>query len=313
MLSRRGLRIKAMQTLYIVSSTDNMDVRSALKQLNYSINNSHLAYLYGLHFITELAHQVDLEAHIKKNKYLPSELDLNFPVKFFRNHLINTLWENQYFQSKLKKEKLFDWVDEEIVKMIYNQMKEFKPYEKYAAEISDETGDKKIVQEIFENFLLKNEYFDEHMENVVGTWADDEFIVKGLMEEFFRAKYISTQNEKLLFDFHISDEEQRFADTLVGKTMEEDSYFDELIKSKLQNWELDRVSLIDRILMKMAITEFLFIPTIPIKVTINEYLDISKLYSTPKSREFINGILDKLMNEMKSTGQIIKTGRGLIE
>ena len=95
--------------------------------------------------------------------------------------------------------------------------------------------------------------------------------------------------------------------------MEEDAHFDELIKSKLQNWELDRVSLIDRILMKMAITEFLFIPTIPIKVTINEYLDISKLYSTPKSREFINGILDKLMNEMKSNGQIIKTGRGLIE
>ena len=167
MLSRRGLRIKAMQTLYIVSSTDNMDVRSALKQLNYSINNSHLAYLYGLHFITEMAHQVELEAHIKKNKYLPTEQDLNFPVKFFRNHLINTLWENQYFQSKLKKEKLLDWVDEEIVKMIYNQMKEFKPYEKYAAEVSDETGDKKIVQEIFDNFLLKNEYFDEHMENVV--------------------------------------------------------------------------------------------------------------------------------------------------
>ena len=151
------------------------------------------------------------------------------------------------------------------------------------------------------------------MENVVGTWADDEFIVKGLMEEFFRAKSISSQNEKALFDFHISEEEQRFADTLVGKTMEEDAHFDELIKSKLQNWELDRVSLIDRILMKMAITEFLFIPTIPIKVTINEYLDISKLYSTPKSREFINGILDKLMNEMKSNGQIIKTGRGLIE
>ncbi len=313
MLSRRGLRIKAMQTLYIVSSNENMDVRSALKQLNYSINNSHLAYLYGLHFITELAHQVDLEATMKKNKYIPSEQDLAFPVKFFKNNLVNDLWENQYFQSKLKKENLLDWVDEEIVKLIYTQMKSFPLYATYANTAEDETGDKKIVQEIFEQFLLKNEYFDEHMENVVATWADDEFIVKGLMDEFFKTKAITPLNERALFDFHISDEEQLFADTLVAKTMEENAYYDELIKSKLQNWELDRVSLIDRILMKMAITEFLHIPTIPTKVTINEYLDISKLYSTPKSREFINGILDKLMNEMKVSGLIIKTGRGLIE
>ena len=99
----------------------------------------------------------------------------------------------------------------------------------------------------------------------------------------------------------------------MNKTISEDSNYDEMIKPKLQNWELDRVSLIDKILMKMALTEFIHIPTVPTKVSINEYLDISKLYSTPRSREFINGILDKLMNEMKSSGKIIKTGRGLIE
>lgn len=313
MLSRRGLRIKAMQTLYIVASTENMDSRMAVKQLNKSIYNSHQAYLYCLHFITELAQQVDLEAHMKKNKYLPSEEDLNFPITFFNNSLIRSLIDNSFFQTRLKKENLLDWNDEEFAKLIYNQLKEFGPYIKYVAAPPDVAQDKKIVKEIFDHFLLKNEYFDEHMENVIGTWADDEYIVKGLMDDFFNAKEITTSNERHLFEFYITAEEEEFAEVLVKKTIEEDMHYDELIKPKLMNWELERVSLIDKILMKMALTEFLHIPTVPTKVSINEYLDISKLYSTPRSREFINGILDKLMNEMKSSGLIIKSGRGLKE
>lgn len=313
MLSRRGLRIKAMQTLYIVASNEAMDRKAAIRQLHSSINNSHLAYLYCLHFITELASQVDLEAHIKKNKYLPTEEDLNFNTQFFNNTLVRALMQNSYFQHQLKKEKLLDRVDEEIAKIIYTQLREFSPYIKYLSNTPTPADDKKIVKEIFDHFLLKNEYFDEHMENVVGTWADDEFIVKGLMDDFFHAASISEHNEKQLFDFHITAEEETFSEELVTISMQEDAHYDAMIREKLQNWELDRVSLIDKILMKMALTEFLHIPTIPIKVTINEYLDISKLYSTPRSREFINGILDKLMNELKAGGQIVKTGRGLIE
>jgi transcription antitermination protein NusB len=314
MLSRRGLRIKAMQTLYIVASTENVDGNAAVKQLHKSIYNSHLAYLYCLHFITELAHQVDLEAHIKKNKYLPTEQDLSFPVTFFNNTIVRSLMDNQYFQNRLKKEKLLDWADEEYAKIIYTQLKEFAPYIKYAQTVlPDQAQDKRILKDIFEGFLLKNEYFDEHMENVIGTWADDEYIVKGLMDDFFNAKQIGTENERHLFEFYITAEEEEFAETLVKRTITESDGFEEMIKPKLQNWELDRVSLIDKILMKMALTEFLHIPTVPTKVTINEYLDISKLYSTPRSREFINGILDKLMNEMKGSGLIVKVGRGLIE
>lgn len=95
--------------------------------------------------------------------------------------------------------------------------------------------------------------------------------------------------------------------------MLEDKRFDKMVEAKLENWELDRISMIDRILMKMAITEFIHLSTIPVKVTINEYLDISKIYSTPKSKEFINGVLDKIMTELRSSGEIIKTGRGLVE
>lgn len=312
MLSRRGLRIKAMQTLYVTACAGDADNRQAMQHLQKSIRNSHLAYLYGLHFLTELAQQVDLEAHIKRNKYLPTAEDLNFPVTFFSNSIIQGLIKNLYFQSRLKREKLTDLADEEYTKIIYQQLKEFQPYVHYVTAETTPEADKKILKDIFEQFLLKNEYFDEHMENCIPTWADDEFIVKGLMDEFFNTP-LTESNEKKLFDFHITEEESAFAENLVGKTLEENEHFDEMIKPKLQNWELERVSLIDRILMKMALTEFLHIPTIPTKVTINEYLDISKLYSTPRSREFINGILDKLMNEMKTSGKIVKTGRGLIE
>ncbi len=301
-----------MQTLYVTACSGQADSRAALTHLNKSIRNSHLAYLYVLHFITELAQQVDLEAHIKRNKYLPTEDDLNFPVTFFNNTVIQGLLKDHYFQSRLKREKLLELVDEEYTKLIYNQLREFAPYVQYVASSPDAAADKKIIKDIFEQFLLRNEYFDEHMENSIATWADDEFIVKGLMEEFYQTP-LTEENQHKLFDFHISDEESGFAETLVIQALRDDAQLDEEIKPKLQNWELDRVSLIDRILMKMALTEFLHIPTIPTKVTINEYLDISKLYSTPRSREFINGILDKLMNEMKQSGRIIKTGRGLIE
>ncbi|HMZ89298.1 MAG TPA: transcription antitermination factor NusB [Chitinophagales bacterium] len=312
MLSRRGLRIKAMQTLYVAACSGQPEPKAALSHLSKSIRNSHLAYLYILHFLTELAQQVDLEAHIKKNKYLPSAEDLAFPTTFFDNKVIQGLLKNNYFQSRLKREKLTDLVDEEYSKIIYQQLKEYAPYNNYVGSSPDLVADKKMLKDIFEHFLLKNEYFDEHMENSIATWADDEFIVKGLMDEFFNNN-ISEQTEKHLFDFQVGDEEMAFAESLVVFTMESDLQYDEEIKPKLQNWELDRVSLIDRILMKMALTEFLHLPTVPTKVTINEYLDISKLYSTPRSREFINGILDKLMNEMKSSGRIVKTGRGLIE
>lgn len=301
-----------MQTLYVAACSGQPEPKAALAHLHKSVRNSHLAYLYILHFITELAQQVDLEAHIKKNKYLPSAEDLAFPTTFFQNTVIQALITNNYFQSRLKREKLNDMADEEYTKIIYHQLKEFAPYLAYVGSEPTPAQDKKIIKEIFEQFLLKNEYFDEHMENCIGTWADDEFIVKGLMEEFFNAE-ISMETEKHLFDFHVLDDEMAFAEALVVQTLGSDTQYDEEIKPKLQNWELDRVSLIDRILMKMALTEFLHLPTIPTKVTINEYLDISKLYSTPRSREFINGILDKLMNEMKSDGRIVKTGRGLIE
>ncbi|HET8964493.1 MAG TPA: transcription antitermination factor NusB, partial [Chitinophagales bacterium] len=131
--------------------------------------------------------------------------------------------------------------------------------------------------------------------------------------EILKAIPYNSTNKPDLFEFKITAEEKNFSNQLLIKTMLEDERFDKMVEAKLENWELDRISMIDRILMKMAITEFIHLSTIPVKVTINEYLDISKIYSTPKSKEFINGVLDKIMTELRSSGEIIKTGRGLVE
>lgn len=306
-----------MQVVYMVQQSSNtLDISTSEKLLKQSIHNAFNSYLYCLHFISQLALQVDLEAHRRKNKYLPTEKDINFSTKFFTNPVITFLLGNSALQSKLRKEKLLTLTDEEIVPVLYAQLKEFEPYKNYVADTAD-TPDaenhKTIVKLIMTDFLCTNEYFDQHMEDVFSTWADDEFIAKGLVEDIVDEIPFSELRNDKFFESSLTVDEEEFVFTLLRNTIEERDTYEKLIEPKLQNWELDRISIIDSILMRMAITEFLYLPTIPVKVSINEYLDISKLYSTPKSKEFINGVLDKVMLELKRNGEIVKTGRGLIE
>lgn len=314
MLSRRGLRIKTMQVLYMILQSGNSQSPDAVKLLDASIYNAFRALLYNLYFLTQLALHVDLEATRRRQKYLPTESDLKFSSAFTRNYIIVFLNADQNFQHTLRKEKLLTLLDEEIVPLIYSQLKQMDWYISYT-EKDEHTAeeDYALVHKILHKFLFLNEYFDQHMEDIIPTWNDDEFIVNDLINETIKTFPKSGSSAENLFDFEVTHEEKLFSRTLLEKTLADDRRFDSMIEAKLDNWELDRISLIDRILMKMALTEFLHLPTIPVKVTINEYLDISKIYSTPKSKEFINGVLDKIMTELRASGEIIKTGRGLVE
>lgn len=314
MLSRRGLRIKTMQVLYMSMQLGSTNTSVAVKQLDASIYNAFRALLYNLYFLTQLAERVEAEAHRKRNKYLPTEEDLKFSTVFTRNYIIDFLNKDPFFQQKLRKEKLLTLLDEEIVNLIYGQLKQADWYIKYIAK-EEHTREEQfaVIQNCLHKFLYLNEYFDQHMEDIIPTWNDDEFIVSDLIVEVLKAIPFDSPDKPDLFEFEITHEEKNFSNQLLIKTLLEHERFDKMVEAKLENWELDRISMIDRILMKMAITEFIHLPTVPVKVTINEYLDISKIYSTPKSKEFINGVLDKIMTELRSSGEIIKTGRGLVE
>lgn len=313
MLSRRGLRIKVMQVLYTMHQTNSSDVAVAKRALDRNIHQAYQAYLYVLHFYSLIALQEDLDAHRKKNKYLPTETDLDFQAKLFQNPVLEFLRSNSFFQSKLNIEKVKSLADEETPAIIYHQLKQFQPYLDYLnATDNSEQGNTEILNIIFQNFLSKNEYFDQHMEDIIPTWADDEILVKGMLEDILKAIPFNEHRNEKYFEFKMDADEEELVEILLTKTLEENERYEQLLEPKLKNWDMDRISLIDNILIKMGITEFLYLPTIPVKVTINEYLDISKLYSTPKSKEFINGILDRVMFELKENGELIKTGRGLI-
>ncbi len=314
MLTRRGLRVKVMQVLYMVSQDRETGQQTASRLLKENIRNTYRSLIYLLHFLTRLAEQVQAEADRRKAKYIPSEEDLTFNTILYTNPVTEYLRNSRFLKDQMRKERLVSGDEEELVEAVYAELKAWDVYSQYQTQTSYTIEDhNRFLRALVRKFLPANEAFDQFMEDMIPTWADEEQVVLAEADTLLRVFPLSAEREATLFHADLPIEEQEFADTLLNSCLAEEERFNGLIEGRLQNWELERVSLLDRILMKMALTEFLHLPTVPVKVSINEYLEISKLYSTPKSKEFINGVLDKLMIELKASGAIIKTGRGLIE
>lgn len=314
MLTRRGLRIKVMQVLYMVSQDQTLDAKTAARRLDDNIRNTYKSFLYFLDVIIQLGNQVEIEAERRKSKYIPSDEDLNFSTALYDNPIMVYLRTSDDLKKQLKVEKLHYTDEEELIPAIYGELREMEEYQTYKS-LSTYTQEDhvRILRTIVKKFLPENEAFDQYMEDMIPTWADDEQVVIPHVEDAIRHMPFSPSTELKYFRYELPQEEVDFAHTLLEKAIADGDKFNLMIEGRLQNWELDRVSVLDRILMRMALTEFIHLPTVPLKVSINEYLEISKHYSTPKSREFINGVLDKLMLELKADGAILKTGRGLIE
>ena len=314
MLTRRGIRVKVMQVLYMLLQDPAWGDKQAEQLLHNNIRQTYRAYLYVLQLLSRLSMQVDDENDRRKSKYIPTDEDRDFNIVFFNNPCTEYLRTSETLRKEWKREGLSTTDEDELLPSIYNELKLFPPYAAYIASTEHTIKEHRdLLRAICKQFLPQNEAFDQFMEDMIPTWSDDEQVVLAKVDETLRKLPPESFKEQELYQAEVGVEERDFAKTLLMKCLEDQGRFDQMIEAKLKNWELDRVSLPDRILMKMALTEFLHIPTIPLKVTINEYLEISKLYSTPKSREFINGILDNLMIELKKEGSIVKTGRGLIE
>lgn len=314
MLTRRGLRIKVMQVLYMVSQDQTLDVKAASRRLDENIRNTYRSFLYLLDVLIQIANQVAAESERRKSKYIPSDEDMHFNTALYDNPIMSYLRNSEDFKKQLKVEKLHYTDEEELIPAIYAELRELEEYQTYKAQNAYTQEDHvRMLRTIVKKFLPENEAFDQYMEDMIPTWADDEQAVLPHAEDAIRHMPFSPASELKYFRYELPAEEVEFAHTLLEKAISDGDRFNQMIENRLQNWELDRVSVLDRILMRMALTEFIHLPTVPVKVSINEYLEISKHYSTPKSREFINGVLDKLMLELKAEGAILKTGRGLIE
>jgi len=320
MLSRRHLRIKVLQALYAftVSSNDRLDLGE--KELLRSLDKLYEIYIYQLSLIIEIVNFARKRLEENKLKFFPTEDDLNPSNRFVENKLYEKLVNNIDFQDYIQKFKI-NWSDQEdMIRKFMTEIRESKEFKDYlSAPESSFEDDKEIFVKIYKKFLAKSEILQFYYEEKSIYWSDDFHASNLLAIKTIKSWEPSWDNRvKLPLFFNDSssrkdDEDKEFIVNLFRKTILRSAEYDKLIDDKVKNWEMDRIAIMDVLLIKMALVEILESPSIPVKVTLNEYIELAKSYSTPKSKIFVNGILDKLVVDLKNQKKIKKTGRGLME
>jgi N utilization substance protein B len=316
MLNRRHLRVKVLQSLYAFHQSNTKEVKTHEKFLLQSIDQVFEMYIWMLSLINEVVEYTARDAEERANKHLPTAEDLNADVKLLSNKFILSLVKNKEFIAAVKKYKVEWSFDPELAKSLFDTLKAAPDYAEYLAKTDDSIqSDKDIIKFIFKKVILKSSLAEQVFEDKFIFWPVDREVLQALIAKTFKNFSFDDEPEKNNLA-EISGnwaEDREFVINLFEQTIRHDAEYQALIAEKTQNWEPDRIAMMDTLLMKMAIVEFINFTSIPVKVTINEYLEISKEFSTPKSNSFINGILDKILFELKAQNKIRKIGRGLIE
>ncbi len=309
MLSRRNVRIKVLQVIY--GSNINHD-KIERYQRNYqtSIDRSLEILVYSLRVMQKILKYSLTDAENRKYKKLPSDNDKLFKPVLLTNKQSQNLMNSQLLEIYTRKFHTDTKIDQDVIRRLYLEFSKDEDYIQYyiAAEHTTEENIAMLLK--IYKLLTKNEVFNETIEDHYVSWDDDESLVVGARKKIIKS--LDQDQYDFLKDYIPDDETvKEFGETLLIATVKNDKSLVELITPFLENWELERVAAIDLIMLKMAVTEILRIESIPTKVTLNEYVEISKIYSTEKSKEFINGILDRIINKLNNENKIIKTGRGL--
>ncbi len=315
MLNRRHLRIKVMQALYAFFQADNSDLPKAEKQLHASIDKVYELYLYILSLVSEVAEYAVKTQEDSKLKRLPTAEDLNPNTKFANNKLSAEVAANKAFVRALASYKISWSNEQELIKKIFLEVKASELYVQYMSLgesnfIQDRDFMAKVVKNILEDFEPLNYFFEE--KSII--WTDDFDLAFSMAIKTIRQIQEAKPEESFLLPLYKDEKDDlNFMLDLFRKTILNNEAYSKLIGEKTQNWEVERIAMMDVLLMKMAITEILNFSNIPTKVSLNEYIELSKNYSTPKSQIFVNGILDKLLADFKTNGELRKSGRGLME
>ncbi len=302
MLSRRIIRVKVMQALYSIESMNN-ETRpgEALQILRQNIDQARHLFTYLVYFIIEVARFAEKDAVQKAQKHLPSLKDLNINTRIAGNEIVWAILDNTSFQKSLEHFKIKYLIDEELVRKLYHTLISSPEYKEYTELTSREKkSEKKILEFIFGTLMLPEENFISDVEEKFIHWDDDADMMIVLMNGLLQ--------KPSTFDFGemVSKEKMEFAVELMECVIDKKDFCLELIKPKLKNWDAERIAALDMILMQMGVCEFLYFETIPPKVTINEYIDLAKEYSTEQSGHFVNGILDNIHKELIAQNKINK-------
>jgi len=308
MISRRNIRVKVMQTLYTLATLEPVE-QEANKKIASGILNEKLArsldlFIISILYTVRTAQYAETYARQRASRYLKSEEDLDISTRIAGNDFIMNLLANETFAERIKEAKIQHFVDEEWVRKAFLKLIDTPEYQEYIAIAkTDAKQEKAIIQFIWEKIILENEGMQEYFTDELPGWEDDKDMTLMLMENFFKG------SSKINFLSLISGEKKEYAHDLLHTVMDKDAYCMELISPKLVNWDKERVALIDLLLLKMGICEMLYFPTIPTKVTINEYIEVAKQYSTPQSGQFVNGVLDNILKDLEKENKIRKQER----
>ena len=312
MLNRRHIRVKVMQSIYAMHQKSSDDLEKEEKFLLQSIDNIQDLYLLMLSTLKEIRKKeiVFLEASSKKHLATTEEKKPN--KKFVNNSVLLQLEDNNSLTIALEKRKINNWsLNDDYILILLNEVKKSELYQDYMRTTkSSFEEDKQFVLDVFSELIAPNEKLYEYLEDHKLTWIDDIPLVNTQIQK--QLQQVSEKSEFSVSKLYKDEEDKEFVSLLFRKTVLNEIELAKNYIDKTPNWDADRIAEIDTIILKMAICEFLKFPSIPVKVTINEYLELAKEYSTPKSSIFINGILDNLVKEFTAEDKIKKTGRGLL-
>ena len=303
-----------MQSIYAMHQNGADNLEKEEKFLFYSIDNILDLYLTMVSSLLEICKKEQIFLHLSSQKHLATPQERKPNEKFIKNAVFQILAENNSLSIAMENRKINNWsLNDDYIIILLNAIKESKLYAKYMSNtVNTFEEDKEFISAIFEEIIVPNEKLYEYLEDDKLTWIDDIPMVNTQILKQLKALKPLEEDNFRVPKLYKDTEDKDFVRDLFRKTVLNEKELAKTYDDKTPNWDSDRIAEVDTIILKMAICEFLKFPSIPVKVTLNEYLEIAKEYSTPKSSIFINGILDNLVKELTESKKLVKVGRGLM-
>ena len=314
MISRRIIRTKVLQILYAHVSSPEKTMTQSESELHFSIRKTYDLYHMLFAILGEISDFASERIESRKMKNLPTEEDLNPNLRFINNRLITRIKSDKSLNDYLTKNKL-NWSNyPDLIRNIYNSMIESDLYANYIiSETDDFQNDRKFCEELFSNILVNSDIMLNELEEQSIYWNDDlDFSISMVIKTIKKFKS-ENDDHSYMMSLYKDEEDQEFTTKLFRKAITNETENRQIIENYTKNWDVDRVAVMDVLIMQLALTELMEFPSIPVKVTLNEYIELAKYYSTNRSSTFINGVLDRITKDFREEGKIVKAGRGLLE
>lgn len=319
MINRRFLRVKVLQAVYAYLGSGEDVVENGVKHLLESIDKMKDLFVWQLSFLVETKRFAENRIEENKRKNFPTQEDLHPNMRYVENRVLNALENNRDLRKEEERLKI-NWADhQDIVRNYYNMMRNTQEYNDYMSNsVNNFEQDKKFIVKMINEYFADLEVLQDFYEEKSIFFVDDYHLVSSMLVKFFSDIKASFNETSLLPTIYKTEkdavnEDKEFVKNLFRQVVKHDDEYGKLVGANTSNWEKERVCVMDMIILKLALTEFLCFPYIPVKVTMNEYIEISKYFSTPKSKIFVNGILDRILKKLTEENAIVKKGIGLLD